>query len=226
MRPTVTRETGVIRITHGHERLRVETVFRRRAKGWKRASSTLYQDGERRPTVSSWEAYAELFQELAGEQPARLEPEEVATLKPAELQSPHLVPEDSKVPIQVRQQTEGLRRALSAKEPAPVITLGLDDRGRYVIEVKSPKATMQVFFDTGRRSGARFATLALDDPIRLVTADGTDHTKEIDGKLEEALSRLAQADHPEVEEAEGTKGASQSARAGGPQSRKGTVLRL
>lgn len=119
-----------------------------------------------------------------------------------------------------------LRRALSGKEPAPVITLGLDDGGRYVIEVKSPKATMQLAFDTARRSGAPFATLALEDPIRLVTADGTDHTKEIDGKLDKALSRLAPADNPAGEGPEGTGGASQTARAGGPQSRKGTVLRL
>ncbi|GGU39433.1 hypothetical protein GCM10010289_70450 [Streptomyces violascens] len=211
--------TGVIRISHGHSRLRVETIYRKSSQGWKRSSSQLFQDGEKRPPVGSWGEYAALFAELSEGTDHTDQDSSAAlpTLAP--------IPDGTRLPVEIHQQVSGLKQALADREGVE-ITTGVDDKRRFVIEVLFAKATMQLVFETERRSGAKRAALAAKDSIRLVTSDGVDHTKEINGRLDAALDRLTQAGPAHSGTAEGPTGSEQGPQAGGPAARKGTVLRL
>lgn len=206
---TVTREsTGVIRISHGHARLRVETVYRAARTGWRRASSRLYQDGKRRDNVS-WDAYPALFETLRGEGP-----------QPT-TESPGLVdltplPSGAAVPAQVRAELAQLETGFREK-PGFELSVGRDDQQRLVAQATMTSGTLQLIFETKRRSGKWFSTV-IDS--RLVVADGVDCTSELEATeclAEFLVSRGAVSDGA---------GPGGHRTGSGPASRKGTVLRL
>ncbi|WP_405824356.1 hypothetical protein OG705_29530 [Streptomyces sp. NBC_00838] len=202
---------GVMRITHGHERLRVETAFRACRNGWRRASSRLYQDGAQRDPVPSPEAYATLFEKLRsqGPQPTH-EPPGLADLTP--------LPSDATLPPQVRADLSTLENSLGP-QPGFNVRAGRDERNRIVVEATMTKATIQIFYETERRSGKRFATLT---DFRVVTADGVNHTLRIDGELTALLRFLAGHGHALAD----TAVPGEDTASAGSTSREGTILRL
>lgn len=213
--PIVAYESkATIRITHENGPLRIESVYRRGSRGWQRSGSSLFQDGERREPLESWEEYFKLQEEIST---TSCRPASLPTLNP-------LRQEDSSLPAEIRQNLALMRHRLGGRSDVDV-RVGLDGKGRYVLAVSSAKATMHMAFDTYRGNGKKRVCIADTDPIRLVTTDGRDLTEEVQGKLREALAQLL-AEPPSVDAAGGGSANAQGAQAGGPASRKGTVLRL
>ncbi|WP_051105994.1 hypothetical protein [Streptomyces hokutonensis] len=212
--PVITHDgEAAIRLTHVNGRLRIETVFRRSSRGWKRSDYQLFQDGERRLATATWEEYDALLERLSSDasQPAVL---------------PVLTPlsEQDALPMEILQNLEQCERRLAGREDIAVC-VGRDDKGRYVIAISSSKAALHLAFETQRRSGRKGVCVASTNSVRVVTAEGKDLTEEVQGKLAKALTRLM-AEPPGTSTAEAGTGGAQGPQGGGPSDRKGTILRL
>lgn len=94
-----------------------------------------------------------------------------------------------------------------------------------MLVMPSTKATVHMVFEPEWRHGRKGAKLTETDPIRVVTTDGRDLTEEANGKLKKALNQLL-ATPPGSAGGEADAGSAQEGQAGGPSSRKATVLRL
>lgn len=213
VKPAIAHEGAVaIRLTHVNGRLRIETVFRRSSRGWKRSDYQLFHDGERRLTPQSWPEYRALVERLC-----------VDAAVPATL--PALVPigDPETLPVEIRKELRQCETRLNGRDDISVC-VGRDGKGRYVIAVTSSKAALHVAFETRYRSGRKGATTASTNSVRVVTTDGKDLTDEVEGKLNKALARLL-GGHPGAPAMDVGAGRVQEAQGGGPADRKGTVLR-
>ncbi|MFJ9151767.1 hypothetical protein ACIRP7_27775 [Streptomyces sp. NPDC102270] len=137
VRPVIAYEGAVaIRLTHVNGRLRIETVFRRSSRGWKRSDYQLFQDGKRRPVPQSWPEYRALVERLCSDPGA-----------PAAL--PALVPiaDSEMLPVEIRKELRQRETRLNGRHDISVC-VGRDGKGRYVLAVTSSKATLHVAFET------------------------------------------------------------------------------
>ncbi|MDQ0810210.1 hypothetical protein QFZ63_001924 [Streptomyces sp. B3I7] len=213
VRPVIAYQGAVaIRLTHVNGRLRIETVFRRTSRGWKRSDYQLFQDGKRRPAPRSWPEYRALLERLCADADA-----------PATL--PALVPiaDPETLPVEIRKELRQCETRLNGRDDISVC-VGRDAKGRYVLAVTSSKATLHMAFETRYRSGRKGATTASTNSVRVVTTDGKDLTDEVEGRLSEALARLL-GGHPSIPAMDVGAGRVQGAQGGGPADRKGTILR-
>jgi hypothetical protein len=219
----IARETGIapviayegeaaIRITHRNGRLRIEALLLRSSRGWKRSAYQLFQDCERRPVPRSWPEYRALAERLCTDADA-----------PAALPSLDRIGDPETLPVEIRKELRRCEAHLNGRDDIDVC-VGRDDRGRYVLAVTSPKATLHVAFETWYRSGRKGVTTASTNSVRVVTTDGKDLTDEVEGKLNRALARIL-AGHPGTPAGDAGAGRVQGALGGGPQDRKGTVQR-
>lgn len=217
---SVTRRTGTvpridhpspttIRVIHISGTLRVEAVYEYGSRGWQRSAHHLLRNGVRQQcTTDVWGKYHALSERLGPD---------------GEFALPGIVPcREELLPADMRQSLAVMRRHLAGK-PGVLLSTGRDARGRYVLALTSAEYSLHMLFEPWRRNGGLSARPVKVDPCRLVTADGEDLTEEINGKLRKALARFS-GDPSDTDET-GTGGA-QDAQAGGPSSRKGTVLRL
>ncbi|WP_328690002.1 hypothetical protein OHA74_12795 [Streptomyces phaeochromogenes] len=205
--------TTVIRVSHTSGRLRVEATFRRGSRGWKQSGCLLLlKDGKLHDYTDIWATYAELARSLP---PAADGPAQLPVLPPLD---------EDEFPTEIQRNLAFLRQRLSGRSDVAV-HVGQDDKGRYVLVMASTKATVHMVFEPEWRHGRKGAKLTVTNPIRVVTADGRDLTEEANGKLNKALSHLL-ATPPGSEGGEADAGSAQEGQAGGPSSRKGTVLRL
>ncbi|CAM5366087.1 hypothetical protein [Streptomyces viridochromogenes] len=209
--PEITYDGAIIGLTHESGTARIEVVFRYGSRGWTRADYRLFYNNVPVDETPSWE----LYRALAKRQSA-----------PGTASLPVLAPygDHDTLPTGIRQQLAVLQQRLDGRTDITV-HVGRDDEGHYVIALVSPKVTMHMVFECRRRHGRPYAVPAGIDPIRVVTADGKDLTREIQGKLRHALAQLLAA-RPGTSLADGGDGQTQGAQSGGPTSRKGTVLRL
>lgn len=211
--PVIAYEGAVaIHLTHVNGRLRIETVFRRSSRGWKRSDYQLFHDGERRLTPQSWPEYHALVERMSADVDA-----------PVTL--PALIPvgDPETLPVEIRKELRQCETRLNGRDDISVC-VGRDGKGRYVIAVTSSNATLHVAFETRYRSGRKGATSASTNSVRVVTTDGKDLTDEVEGKLNKALARLL-GGHPGAPAMDVGAGRVREAQGGGPADRKGTVLR-
>ncbi|MET8981665.1 hypothetical protein ABZX85_39335 [Streptomyces sp. NPDC004539] len=208
--PLVEHESpALIRVSHISGALRVEAVYQHGSRGWKQSGRRLLLDGTRHKCPDVWGKYDALSERLNSDGTFAL---------------PEIVPcgEDA-LPTVIRENLAIARRRLAGR-PGIALSTGRDARNRYVLVLTSVKATVHLLFEPLRRNGQESAQPALIDPVRMVTADGEDLTEEVNGKLHKALARLYAEPAPGADD--GGTGAAQDSPAGGPSSRKGTVLRL
>ncbi|MFF7174816.1 hypothetical protein [Streptomyces pseudovenezuelae] len=212
VRPVIAYEGADIRLTHVNGRLRIETVFRRSSRGWKRSDYQLFQDGERRPVPRSWLEYHALVERLSADADA-----------PATL--PALVPisDSETLPVEIRKELRQCVTRLNGRDDISVC-VGRDAKGRYVLAVTSSKATLHMAFETLYRSGRKGVITASTNPVRVVTTEGKDLTDEVEGKLSKALAQLLSG-HPSTSATDASTGRVQGAQGGGPADRRGTVQR-
>ncbi|MFD0441247.1 hypothetical protein [Streptomyces chartreusis] len=209
--PEITYDGPTICLTHDSGTVRIEMVFRYGSRGWTRADCSLFYNSVPVDETHSWELYRALAKGQS---------------TPGTASLPILTPygDHDTLPTEIRQQLAVLQQRLDGRTDITV-HVGRDDEGHYVIALGSPKATVHMVFECRRRHGRPYAVPAGIDPIRVVTADGRDLTREIQGKLRHALAQLLAAP-PGASSADGGDGQTQGAQSGGPASRKGTVLRL
>ncbi|MFG2783825.1 hypothetical protein ACGFY7_39090 [Streptomyces prunicolor] len=203
---------AAIRITHVNGRLRIETLLRRSSRGWKRSSYQLFQDGERRPTPDSWPEYRALVERLSADADT-----------PAVLPGLDPIDDHDTLPAEIRRELRQCETRLRGRDGIS-FGVGRDGKGRYVLAITSSTVTLHVAFETRYRSGRKGVTTASANPVRVVTADGKDLTDEVEGKLSTALARLL-AGHPGSSAVDAGAGRVHGAQGGGPEDRKGTVLR-
>ncbi|MFE9880175.1 hypothetical protein [Streptomyces sp. NPDC005784] len=209
--PAITYDGPTICLTHDSGTVRIEMAFRYGSRGWKRASCRLFHNSVPVDETPSWERYSTLAKEQSAPGTASL---------------PVLTAfgDHDTLPTEIRQQLAVLQQRLDGRTDITV-RIGRDDEGHYVIALASPKVTVHMVFECRRRHGRPYAVPAGIDPIRVVTADGRDLTRQVQGKLHQALAQLLAAP-PGAGAADGGAGLAEGAQAGGPASRKGTVLRL
>ncbi|UIX34289.1 hypothetical protein [Streptomyces sp. GQFP] len=205
------KSTSVIHVSHTNGRLRVEVAFRRGSRGWQQSGGRLLKDGKPQECMDVWARYNELAESLP---PTADGPAQLPVLPPLG---------EDEFPTEIQHSLALLRQRLCGRSDVAV-HVGQDDKGRYILVMASPNATVHMVFETQRRHGRKGAKPAGTDPIRVVTADGRDLTDEANGKLKKALSQLLAA--PPGSGGGADAGGAQEAQAGGPSSRKGTVLRL
>ncbi|MFF0125842.1 hypothetical protein ACFYTG_08985 [Streptomyces mirabilis] len=209
--PAITCDGPTICLTHDNGTVRIEMVFRYGSRGWKRANFRLFHNSVPVDETPSWDLYRALAKGQS---------------TPGTASLPVLTPfgDHDTLPTEIRQQLAVLQQRLDGRTDITV-RVGRDDEGHYVIALASAKATVHMVFECRRRHGSPYAVPASIDPIRVVTADGRDLTRQVQGKLRQALAQLLAAP-PGAGAADGGAGLAEGAQAGGPSSRKGTVLRL
>ncbi|MFB7270676.1 hypothetical protein [Streptomyces sp. NPDC056244] len=202
-----------IRLTHVNGRLRTEILFRRGSRGWQRGDYQVFRDGERikRPT---WEGYFALLERLPAD-PASL----------AVLSAPAPIAKQATLPVEIRQHLTLCEKRLGDRRDI-TLSVGLDEKGRYVLVIAGAWATIHITFEARRRNGRKSAVVASTNSVRVVTTDGRDLTDEFQNKLDKALARLMITDPPVTGTAGVSTGSTQGAQSGGASDRKGTVLRV
>ncbi|WP_416969376.1 hypothetical protein [Streptomyces sp. 4F14] len=200
---------AVIRVSHVSGTLRVEAVYQHGSRGWQQSGRRLLLDGTRQKCPDVWGKYNALRERLNSDGTFAL---------------PDIVPCGEEALPAVMRETLVLARRRLVSRPGVVLSTGRDRQNRYVLVLTSVKATVHLLFEPLRRNGRESARPAAIDPVRMVTADGEDLTEEVNGKLHKALAHLHAEPAPGADDS-GT-GGTQDSPAGGPSSRKGTVLRL